>query len=68
VIGRLNHIAIVVPDLEAAANQYRTVLGASVTNQKTYQNMASQLFLWSFPTLKWSYYIPSEIDLLSKPF
>jgi len=31
VIGRLNHIAIVVPDLQAAANQYRTVLGASVT-------------------------------------
>jgi len=31
VIGRLNHIAIVVPDLEAAANQYRTVLGAAVT-------------------------------------
>ena len=30
-IGRLNHIAIVVPDLEAAANQYRKVLGASVT-------------------------------------
>jgi len=29
-IGRLNHVAIAVPDLEAAAAQYRNVLGADV--------------------------------------
>lgn len=29
-IGRLNHVAIAVPDLEAAAAQYRTTLGAEV--------------------------------------
>ena len=29
-IGRLNHIAIAVPDLEAAARQYRDTLGAIV--------------------------------------
>ena len=29
-IGRLNHVAIVVPDLEAAATQYRDTLGATV--------------------------------------
>jgi methylmalonyl-CoA/ethylmalonyl-CoA epimerase len=29
-IGRLNHVAIAVPDLEAAAAQYRETLGASV--------------------------------------
>lgn len=29
-IGRLNHVAIAVPDLEAASNQYRTALGANV--------------------------------------
>ena len=29
-IGRLNHVAIAVPDLEAAAEQYRSVLGADV--------------------------------------
>ena len=29
-IGRLNHVAIAVPDLEAAAAQYRTTLGANV--------------------------------------
>ncbi|WP_181707076.1 methylmalonyl-CoA epimerase [Chthonobacter rhizosphaerae] len=29
-IGRLNHVAIAVPDLEAAAATYRSVLGADV--------------------------------------
>lgn len=29
-IGRLNHVAIAVPDLGAAADQYRTMLGAVV--------------------------------------
>lgn len=29
-IGRLNHVAIAVPDLDAAAAQYRGTLGASV--------------------------------------
>ncbi len=29
-IGRLNHVAIAVPDLEAAAAQYRDMLGADV--------------------------------------
>jgi len=29
-IGRLNHVAIAVPDLEAACAQYRSVLGADV--------------------------------------
>ena len=30
-INRLNHIAIVVPDLEAASTQYRDVLGARIS-------------------------------------
>ncbi len=29
-IGRLNHVAIAVPDLEAASEQYRNTLGAKV--------------------------------------
>lgn len=29
-IGRLNHVAIAVPDLQAAARQYRETLGAAV--------------------------------------
>ena len=31
-IGRLNHVAIVVPDLKAASRVYREVLGAKVSN------------------------------------
>lgn len=31
-IGRLNHVAIAVPDLEAAAANYRDVLGAKVSD------------------------------------
>jgi methylmalonyl-CoA/ethylmalonyl-CoA epimerase len=30
-IGRLNHVAIAVPDIEVAARQYRDVLGARVS-------------------------------------
>ncbi len=30
-IGRLNHVAIAVPDLEAAASVYRSLLGADVS-------------------------------------
>lgn len=32
-IGKLNHVAIVVPDLEVAAAQYRDTLGADVSEQ-----------------------------------
>ncbi len=31
-IGQLNHVAIAVPDLEAASEQYRSVLGAHVSD------------------------------------
>jgi methylmalonyl-CoA/ethylmalonyl-CoA epimerase len=30
-IGRLNHVAIAVPDLDSAANTYRNILGANVS-------------------------------------
>jgi methylmalonyl-CoA/ethylmalonyl-CoA epimerase len=33
-IGRLNHVAIAVPDLAAAADQYRNALGAKVGEPK----------------------------------
>ena len=33
-IGNLNHVAIAVPDLEAACNGYRNMLGASVSDPK----------------------------------
>ena len=31
-IGRLNHVAIAVPDLEAATQRYRTAMGATVSS------------------------------------
>ncbi|MFH1834406.1 MAG: methylmalonyl-CoA epimerase [bacterium] len=34
-IGRLNHVAIAVPDLDAAAATYKDVLGAVVSDPKT---------------------------------
>jgi methylmalonyl-CoA/ethylmalonyl-CoA epimerase len=34
-LGRLNHVAIAVPDLAAASAQYRTMLGADVTEPQT---------------------------------
>jgi len=34
-LGRLNHIAIAVPDLEAAAKIYRDTLGASISAPQT---------------------------------
>ena len=34
-IGRLNHVGIAVPDLDAAATTYRDVLGALVSEPKT---------------------------------
>ena len=34
-LGRLNHVAIVVPDLNAAAETYRTMLGARVSAPET---------------------------------
>lgn len=34
-LGRLNHVALVVPDLAAAARLYRDVLGAAVSEPQT---------------------------------
>lgn len=34
-LGRLNHVAIVVPDLNAAAETYRKTLGATVSEPET---------------------------------
>ncbi|KSV63592.1 MULTISPECIES: methylmalonyl-CoA epimerase [Sinorhizobium/Ensifer group] len=34
-LGRVNHIAIAVPDLASAAESYRSTLGASVTEPQT---------------------------------
>ena len=45
-IGRLNHIAIAVPDLAAAAAKYRDLLGASVgTPQKLPEHGVTVVFI-----------------------
>ena len=40
VIGRLNHIAVAVPDLEEAAARYRDALGARVSPPRRCPSMA----------------------------
>ena len=39
-IGKLNHVAIAVPDLEKAASTYRETLGAKVLNRTRFRPMA----------------------------
>ena len=34
-IGRINHVAIAVPDVVAAARQWETMLGATVSEPQT---------------------------------
>ena len=39
-IGRINHIAIVVPDVAAAARQWETMLGAQVSAPQTLPDLS----------------------------
>ena len=39
-IGRLNHVAIAVPDLAAAAQTYRDLLGACISEPDRCRSMA----------------------------
>ncbi|MGE4219615.1 MAG: methylmalonyl-CoA epimerase [Alphaproteobacteria bacterium] len=58
-IGRLNHVAIAVPDLEAAAAVYRGTLGARVTAPETLPEHGVTVVFVELPNTK--------IELL-KPF
>jgi len=51
-IGRLNHIAIAVPDLEAAAAQYRDVLGAKVSPPQDEPNHGVTVIFVELPNTK----------------
>ena len=42
-IGRLNHVAIVVPDLATAAAAYREILGAKVSATKDLHHAENRL-------------------------
>ena len=51
-IGRLNHVAIAVPDLEAAAAQYRTALGAKVGPAKAEPDHGVTVIFIDLPNTK----------------
>ena len=51
-IGRLNHVAIAVPDLEAAAAQYRDALGAKVGDPQDEPEHGVRVIFVSLPNTK----------------
>ena len=51
-IGRLNHVAIAVPDIAAAARQYRDVLGASVSPIEDQPDHGVQTVFIALPNTK----------------
>ena len=51
-IGRLNHVAIAVPDIEAAARQYRDVLGAEVSAVEDQPEHGVQTVFIALPNTK----------------
>ncbi|RMD49456.1 MAG: methylmalonyl-CoA epimerase [Alphaproteobacteria bacterium] len=51
-IGRLNHVAIAVPDLEAAAARYRDVLGAEVAPPQDEPEHGVRVVFVSLPNTK----------------
>lgn len=57
-IGRLNHVAIAVPDLAAAAAQYRDTLGARVSEPQSLPAHGVSVVFVSLPN--------SKIELLSR--
>ena len=51
-IGRLNHVAIVVPDLEAACAQYSSILGAEVGKPQQEPNHGVTVVFIDLPNTK----------------
>lgn len=51
-IGRLNHVAIAVPDIASAARQYRDVLGATVSPIEDQPEHGVQTVFISLPNTK----------------
>ncbi len=61
-IGRLNHVAIAVPDLTAAADQYRGVLGADVGPVQDEPDHGVQVVFISLPNTKIELLTPLGAD------
>jgi methylmalonyl-CoA/ethylmalonyl-CoA epimerase len=51
-LGRVNHVAFAVPDLSAAAESYRSVLGASVTEPQPLQDHGVTVVFVTLPNTK----------------
>ena len=51
-LGRLNHVAIAVPDLAAASAQYRTMLGAAVTEPQVLPEHGVTVVFINLPNTK----------------
>ncbi len=51
-LGRLNHVAIAVPDLAAASAQYRTMLGAEVTEPQVLPEHGVTVVFINLPNTK----------------
>ena len=51
-IGCLNHVAIVVPDLDAAASKYKLILGASVSKPQELPDHGVKLVFVELPNTK----------------
>lgn len=51
-LGRLNHVAIAVPDLAAASAQYRTMLGAEVTQPQVLPEHGVTVVFINLPNTK----------------
>ena len=51
-IGRLNHVALAVPDLEAAAAQYRDLLGAQISQPQALPEQGVTLVFITLPNTK----------------
>jgi methylmalonyl-CoA/ethylmalonyl-CoA epimerase len=61
-IGRLNHIAIVVPDLAAAAARYRDLLGADVHHPRDLPEHGVTVVFVSLPNTKLELMTPLGAD------
>jgi len=67
-IGRQNHVAIAVPDLEAAAAQYRTVLGADVAAAQDEPDHGVTVVFITLPNTKIELLYPLGADSPIKGF
>ena len=61
-IGRLNHVAIAVPDLAAAAEQYRETLGAEVGDPVDEEEHGVTVIFIELPNTCLLYTSPSPRD------